>query len=206
MKTGSYNYDYTDKVIRYLDEFLIEQFSKLKSLVSYDEINALESVNTVYRTIDREVRKRFVKLARMSYQQIRNRDLQSLDEEWVDALLEGFDPVMDYIYSNEFDRKRSRLFEALVSSDDKAKPVQTALKQLAFQIRNFAVRVTDEAVKKAMKDQKTTIVEWVAELDAKTCDYCYILDGQRFPLAKVPEKPHPNCRCTLKVVTTLGNH
>ena len=40
----------------------------------------------------------------------------------------------------------------------------------------------------------------MAEKDDKTCDECMALDGLVFLLRDVPDKPHYNCRCTLKPV------
>jgi len=35
-------YKYTDKAIAYIEKQLIERYSRLKSLVSFDELNVLE--------------------------------------------------------------------------------------------------------------------------------------------------------------------
>lgn len=81
------DYEYTDKVIAYIDKQLIERYSRLKSLVSFDELNVLQEVNALYQEIDTLIRKTFLKLADKVYSDnIRAKDHRSLDEQWVDAL------------------------------------------------------------------------------------------------------------------------
>lgn len=42
---------------------------------------------------------------------------------------------------------------------------------------------------------------WHSDKDEKTCDKCKELDGQVFEMdEEVPERPHPNCRCTVEIV------
>ena len=42
---------------------------------------------------------------------------------------------------------------------------------------------------------------WHSENGEHTCDICADLDGQEFDYYdEVPERPHPNCRCTVEVV------
>ena len=42
---------------------------------------------------------------------------------------------------------------------------------------------------------------WHSENGENTCDECKKLDGQVFEMGeKVPERPHPNCRCTVEIV------
>lgn len=42
---------------------------------------------------------------------------------------------------------------------------------------------------------------WHSENGEHTCDECRKLDGQIFEMGEeVPERPHPNCRCTVEIV------
>lgn len=42
---------------------------------------------------------------------------------------------------------------------------------------------------------------WHSENGENTCDECKELDGQVFEMGEeVPERPHPNCRCTVEIV------
>lgn len=45
---------------------------------------------------------------------------------------------------------------------------------------------------------------WRAENEEHTCDICKELDGQVFDFYdEVPERPHPNCKCTIEVVEDI---
>lgn len=47
---------------------------------------------------------------------------------------------------------------------------------------------------------------WHAENSENTCAKCKELDGQIFDFYdEVPERPHPNCKCTVEVVEDLDN-
>ncbi len=194
-------YDYVDAMISYMDKRLVRMFSPLKSLLSYDEINALTAVTGVYENALRMAKASFLQIANRYYAESRfERDMRSLDEQWVDELLASYDPVSRYIFDSEYDRKRMRLFEALVASPVKDQEVKSAVRALSFMLRVYAVRMADEAVIEAMNDEGVAKVEWVAEMDNRTCPTCWKRDGRIYELLKLPPKPHPNCRCWIKAV------
>jgi len=195
------DYEYTDKVIAYIDKQLIERYSRLKSLVSFDELNVLQEVNALYQEIDTLIRKTFLKLADKVYSDnIRAKDHRSLDEQWVDALLSAYDPVSKYVFTHEEDRKCARLIEAVIASSTKAQEIDAALRSMSFMCRLYAVRVTDEAALQAFKDDEEDLVRWIAEKDEKTCTVCHKRDGKIYEIDLLPAKPHPNCRCSYERV------
>lgn len=188
-------YEYTDKVITYIDKQLIERYSRLKSLVSFDELNVLEEVNTLYREVTIIVRKAFVSLADKVYNSTKKTDFGSIDEQWVDALLNGYDPVSKYVFNHEMDRRCARLIEAVIASDSKAQEIDSALRGMSFMCRLYADRITDEATMKAYNDDGEDYVRWVSEKDERVCSVCRKRDGKIYEIGNVPKDPHPNCRC-----------
>lgn len=189
-------YQYTDKIIAYLDKQLIERYSRLRSLVSFDELNVLNEVNALYRELYGIIKKSFLILANQVYMDsLRKKSSRSLDEEWVDALLNGYDPVSKYVFSHEMDRKCARLIEAVIASNIKTQEIDAALRAMSFMCRVYADRITDEAVMQAYNDDGEQRVRWVAEQDEKTCSVCRRRDGKIYEINNVPSDPHPNCRC-----------
>lgn len=189
-------YKYTDKTITYIDKQLIKRYSRLKSLVSFDELNVLNEVNSLYRELYVIIKKSFLILANQVYaDSLREESDRSLDEEWVDRLLEGYDPVSKYVFSHEMDRKCARLIESIIASDNKAQEIDTALRAMSFMCRIYADRITDEAVMQAYNDEGEQYVKWVAEKDERTCSVCERRDGRIYEIGFVPNDPHPNCRC-----------
>ncbi len=48
---------------------------------------------------------------------------------------------------------------------------------------------------------------WHSENSENTCDVCKSLDGEEFDFyEEVPEKPHPNCRCTVEIVEDTSSN
>ena len=189
-------YEYTDKIITYIDKQLIDRYSRLKSLVSFDELNVLNEVNNLYRELYGIIKKSFLLLANQVYaDNLREKSYRSLDEEWVDALLNGYDPVSKYVFVHEMDRKCARLIEAVISSDTKAQEIDAALRAMSFMCRIYADRITDEAVMQAYRDDDEKYVRWVSEKDEKTCSVCRRRDGRIYEIHSVPSDPHPHCRC-----------
>lgn len=189
-------YEYTDKAIAYIDKQLIERYSRLKSLVSFDELNVINEVNELYRDVYVIVKKSFLILANQVYSHtVRKKTNRELDEEWIDFILTAYDPVSKYVFDHEIDRKCARLIEAVISSDTKAQEIDVALRAMSFMCRMYADRVTDEATMQAYEDEKVKLVKWIAEMDEKTCAVCRRRNGRIYKIHSVPPDPHPNCRC-----------
>lgn len=79
-------------------------------------------------------------------------------------------------------------------------------------VRTSAQSVANEARAMVFRDNRDMIkgLEWCATLDRRTCLVCGALDGKRWSLDSVPNKPpkHFNCRCStvpvLKTWVELG--
>lgn len=191
-----YEYNYTDKVISYLDKQLIDRYARLKGLVSFDELNVMQSVNGLYRELGLLVRKMFLQLAVHTYNAtVKRRNLRNIDEEWVDRLLTAYDPTSKYVFTHEEDRKCARLVEALIASTSKTQEIDAAMRSMSLMWRVYAIRITDEAVLQAYEDDGEDFVRWIAEDDEKTCFVCRSRHGKVYPINRIPPKPHINCRC-----------
>ena len=195
------NYDYTDRVIAYIDKQLIARYSRLKSLLSFDELNVMQEVRALYDSILVMVREVYLKLANRTYtSNSRRREQRILDELWVDHILSDYDSVSKYVFISETDRKCARLAEAIIASPTKVQEIDAAMRSMSLMCRIYAVRVTDEAVLQAFRDDDDDLVHWVAEKDEKTCSVCYRRDGKIYSIDELPSKPHINCRCVFERV------
>ena len=155
---------------------------------------------SVYKTIKRE----FTAILNPIYEDIYDEaidmgfdgDIRDLDEAWVEEFFDEYNPVTKYVFSNEVDRKKSRLFESLVASTaERTQSYKTAENLIVRQVKQYAIELEDAISKVVYEDTGVTKVQWVAEDDYKTCDTCRELDGQIFKLNDVPPKQHQNCRC-----------
>ena len=189
------NYNYADREVRHIESLLIGSFFRLKGLVSFDELNILQSVNSLYSKADGIIRQGLLRIARQAYRAAAKEEQRSIDFGWLSLLLMGYDPVSKYVFDNELDRKRSRLIEAMIASRDKPGEVSAALRGVSLMVRIYAIRVADEATLQAYKDCGVEYVRWVAEKDGKTCPCCRERSGKVYRISELPPKPHPHCRC-----------
>ena len=163
-------------------------------------------IHKLYKSIFKTVKEEFLKIINEIYQTIYEEavemgfdgDIRNLDEAWVEEFFNSFNPVTKYIFSNEIDRKESRLFEALVSNElERLKSYAYAERLITSQIEQYAIELEDSIAKVVYEDTGVKRVMWVAEIDHRTCGVCEELNGQIFNLGDAPPKPHLNCRCYL---------
>lgn len=192
-------YELTDIVIENIRKELIRDFSKLKSLLSYDELNVMSATKDVYSKIDLYVRQMFLQLMQAVYKKVTKRTCP-YNYAWLESFLLEYDEVSKYVYANEFERKRDRLAEALIASPKKNEEIDAALRYLSFMLTAYAVRVTDQVVLMAYRDIGIDAVRWKAEKDNKTCTICKHRNGHVYDIEQVPPKPHLNCRCEYEEV------
>jgi len=192
-------YELTDIVIENIRKELIRDFSKLKSLLSYDELNVMSATKAVYSKIDLYVRQIFLQLMQAVYKKVTKRTCP-YNYAWLESFLLEYDEVSKYVYANEFERKRDRLAEALIASPKKNEEIDAALRYLSFMLTAYAVRVTDQVVLTAYRDMGIDAVRWKAEKDNKTCTICKHRNGHIYDIEQVPPKPHLNCRCEYEEV------
>lgn len=169
-------------------------------------VQTKKHVHKLYNKIYKTVRQEFLKIINEIYQVIYDEavamgfdgDIRDLDEAWIDEFFDSYNPVTMYVFSNEIDRKESRLFEALVSNElEKLKSYAYAERLITSQIEQYAIELEDSIARVVYEDTKVKKVMWVAEQDHKTCSDCNELDGQIFELNNAPPKQHYNCRCYL---------
>ena len=178
----------------------------------FDETNIVgvrKHVNKLYKNVYKTVKDEFLKVAKEVEQEIYGElivlgfdgDLKEIDETWLEDFFNAYNPVTKYVFSNELDRKKSRLFESLVASNlVKEQSYKTAENLLKRQISQYSIDLEDAVTMKVFLDLGVEKVQWVAEQDFKTCDVCSELDGEIFDIDEAPDKQHYNCRCWLKAV------
>lgn len=191
-------YEYTDKVLTYLNKRFIKAFRGLKSILKFDEINAIKKkVDNCYEECYKETRARYRDIARHYYKTAGGKDEEDvIDYLWIDKFLRSYDPITRYVFINEVDRKRARTFEAIVSTKSTA-DIDTSVRLWAGQVKQWADNVTDQATVQAYKDQGIKKVKWNTEKDDRRCSTCYEREGKVYDIDHIPPKPHIGCRCWL---------
>lgn len=121
----------------------------------------------------------------------------------LESYLESYNGTMLWVYNNESERKRDRFIEGVIALADDGNI--TAIEFQDFINRNvnlwnnqkeeIAVDLEREATKQIYKNDGIKKVKWVTMGDVHVCPECRALDGKIFPIDKLPERPHPHCRC-----------
>ena len=186
-------YEYTDKALDYLDRRYITIFSRMKSVGKTDEITVLGIVEQIYVELLEITMPILLQIANRAYQRYYHDGI--LTEMWLEGFLEGFSPVTRYVFANEVERKKSRLFEAYVSSKGDPKEVDKALRFWSKMIAEYAVEITDAATLMALADSGISLVEWFTAEDERVCSVCGARHGHVYQIDSVPSKPHWGCRC-----------
>lgn len=177
-------------------------------LALFDEMNVVQvrkHVHKLYKDIVKIIKKEFLAVVDQICAEIYNETLsmgfegevREMGIDWLEKFLDKYNPVTKYVFSNEVDRKESRLFESLVSAmEERYQSYATAESLLSRQIKQCAIDLEDEIELDTYDDMGVEKVQWVAEDDDKTCGVCRALDGEIFDIDDIPGK-HPNCRCYL---------
>ena len=187
----------------------IHQQFRHNRLALFDDMNIIQTkkhIDRLYRDVFNIVKKEFTDILNPIYETIYDEaidmgfdgDIRNLDEAWVEDFFEEYNPVTKYVFSNEIDRKKSRLFESLVASTlERHQSYKTAENLLIKQVKQYAIDLEDAIAMVVYEDTGVKMVMWNAEHDHRTCGDCSEMDGQIFKLKDVPDKLHYQCRCWL---------
>lgn len=201
------NYNSADAAIRDMNKRNLRAFGRLKTL-KFDELNVLQAVNKVYDDAVRIAKLRYAKIAYDAYLAAlieadvprKKAEKQAEEELWdlfVLDILEEDNPTTLYVFTNEIERKKQRLVEALAASADRDEQIDKALNFLTRQLAEYAAEMEWRGTIKGYKDAGVKRVRWVAMEDNRVCNECEDLDGKVFAIDVIPPRPHWNCRCIL---------
>lgn len=193
-------YSKTDKTITYLNR----QYGRMfRRMTAFDELNVIdishEIYDEAYQLAEREAI-RLVESVYGSYHRGEEAETAFDPVAFVLALVLAYNPVTKYVFKNEIERKRSRFAESVIAGDIPAEEIARAKRLLAATNAQFMEDVTFDALIQALRDNGTKMVRWVTAVDDRRCRQCAALHGKRFPIDKVPAKPHIHCRCYVEEV------
>lgn len=207
-------YEHGDKRTEELLNKIDKEFNRSRLTLKFEELNvpkARSVTNKLYKRLDKMNRAYMQDVADNAYQEAQkevqpDKKPRKLDPKWLLLLLASYDPVTRYVYEHEVERKRARLFEAIVAdkhADSRIGIVQdykTARSLWRKQSTQYMITVEDRAVLSGYEQAGIKRVRWRSEHDDRTCDTCLKRDGLIFLIRDVPDKPHYGCRCTLEPV------
>ena len=223
-------FDYTDKNIKIYLKKMIRLYSSCTrqiNALSFDELHPIQSeisrcVRATYTQVYQDIFQIYLAIYKHTYNYVKNEGI--LDDAKatmvMNDILNAYNCVTKYVFTSEVERKRSRLFEAVmgdmssVNGNSDAlngrignlspaivhslvkKDVETARNLMVRQIEQYGDQATLTALENAYKDSGIRRVKWVSFEDNRVCGNCEALDGKIFDIDKLPPLPyHYHCRC-----------
>lgn len=203
-------FEYEDNVVKVFLRKFLRKFRALSRTIQsntingMDELNVIPAVNKMYDELLALTLEFLKAVAQRAYNKARRKKRKDdfLLDLWLLEYLEAYNPVTEYLFYQEADRKRARLIEAIMAVLSTKNPTTTitkvidkGLKDWVRQVEQFGDCVVVAATEKAYEDNGTKQVMWVTQKDERVCSRCIPLDGQIFDIEDVPPPQHYNCRC-----------
>ena len=194
-------YRKTDKTITYLNKQYGRMFRKA---ASFDALNIIDISHEIYEEAYQLAEQEAIRLVESVYSSYRRGEEVTAGSfnpvAFVLAMVLAYNPVTKYVYKNEIDRKRARFAESMLASTTPAEEIARAKRLLAATNAQFMDDVTFDTLIQAYKDNGTKMVRWVTAVDDRRCKQCAARHGKKYPIDKVPAKPHIHCRCYVEEV------
>lgn len=185
-----------------------EMFERLKQ---YNEDRYEELAEYAVRKAEEDVKKSGIPLIAIAGLTVLNEEeIRRKARRYVSEALRAYNPVTQYLYYSEADRKRARLIEAILTiaaTGDLGLLNHTERRNASLwysQSSEYAISVTDTAYLETLKEAGVRQVQWVSEHDEKVCEECRERDMKVYDIDNVPDKPHYNCRCVLRAYAGSG--
>lgn len=215
-------YEYIDKNIEEIKRKVKAYFRNARlGLLKYDELNKSQIDEEVDKIFDKSLSLNDALLEGI----IKDMDL-SEDDYPIPMLNDRYNPTTKYVFANEFERKRDRYKEAIISSiygiadnqgrrkDFNQLAVITALSSLVFlKLQNNNARILAQQIEECAVDDERFMflregirngveyVRWITAEDERVCNECGSYHNKIFPIDEVPERPHYGCRCEMEYIT-----
>ena len=189
---NKYDYSYTDLVISVLRKDALRLFENFK-LASFDELNVLQAAIELYNKLYDDMKRKFLLLMKNTCLKVGGNE-DDLDEQFLLAFLAEYNPITEYKFLNEVDRKRARFEESIISKES-LDPMNKALRLWSNMISEYAVEFTDRVAIEEYKKYGVNYLQWITNIDGKECEVCRERHKKIYHLNKFPEKPHIGCRC-----------
>ena len=189
---NKYDYSYTDLVISVLRKDALRLFENFK-LASFDELNVLQAAIELYNKLYDDMKRKFLLLMKNTCLKVGGEE-DDLDEQFLLAFLAEYNPITEYKFLNEVDRKRARFEESLISKES-LDPANKALRLWSNMVSEYAVEFTDRVALEEYKRYGVNYLQWITNIDGKECEVCRDRHKKIYRVREFPGKPHIGCRC-----------
>lgn len=196
-----------DDYLKALKKRVKEEFAPLY-VSGFDQLNIVKLIKTtaqMYSDLDDFNRKHYRELCDHSVEWaayvMGAEEVEFDSADFVNQYLKGYDPVTQYVYIKEADRKRMRLNESILAAKEYQEIVklQKAVKKAAdlwfTQGSQYALDIMLATVVAVFMKAGVKKLRWNTQQDDKVCGDCHDLDGKVFNAKDYPPPQHYGCRC-----------
>lgn len=203
-------YSRHDRFAELIRKKVRQEFHRLL-LSGWDELNvtrAAEVTRTIYERVDRMNRRHYAEICEWVYEwvyvqygrEVPYRDWTKVVDDW----LKGYDPTTKYVYENELERKRLRLYEGILACRETLdrpgleKLLKQAADLLVTQSIQYGLDLVGEMQEEAYGDaaDEDELLLYHACDDSRVCSECWDCNGKVYPVNGAPRLPqHYRCRC-----------
>lgn len=156
-----------------------------------------KSIDVLYKALDEDNRREFLKLFLAKYKQICGDVVYEMAEAYLLKLLDEPNETTGYSYSAEVLRKRDRAKEAVIAMPTKVQKqlqIDKAMRIFEQMTAWYADFVSQGAEIEALKSMGVKKVQRHEMNDEKVCAVCRKADGEIYDIDKIPPLPHLRCR------------
>lgn len=190
-------YDTLDNELEELKPVIIALLNnlRLRAMSGRDNRVLKRQVKDTFDEIDSRAKNLFLKVANEHYP-VTSKDI----DKWIDDYYE----VTQYVYKNEWERKKERYFEILLtiknsgksfSCTDMLEAQKRAANLIASQIDEYGVFSVDKARELSFKKDGIKRLKWNTQKDKHVCEVCRSRNGKIYDIKNAPGKAHYRCRC-----------
>lgn len=119
-------------------------------------------------------------------------------EKFVIAYLGEDNPVVKYVFNNEYERKLARAVESVLMSANKSemkKELDKAMRYWNTQAKQAGDNISMNAYTEGFRAVGVKKVKWVTQDDTRVCEGCESRNGKVYDIDKIRIPLHYNCRC-----------
>lgn len=192
-------YDKSDKAIEDFGKTILTLLNNLRLKISTGN----KSLSSIQKETDKTYQN-ILSSALKIYLSSAKEYLPDLTQKILKSWLEEYNPVTEYLFFNEFERKRDRYAEGIYTILQNGKSIHGSdmltlnkkySKYIKQQLEEYSIFIVDKALIEKYKKEGVKKVKWNTEVDDSTCEKCKSLDGKVFDIDKAPSKQHYGCRC-----------
>lgn len=202
-RTSNHPYKPLDAFLKKAKRRIQSEFNRLDAM-GFDRMTVRQLYRTtaaMYERLDAYNREQYEALVLEAWTKAGGPKGKIRPKRFVKEYLDGFDPITEYIYTQEVERKRMRLNEAILTAKEcqshtmLTKALRRAANLWYTQTSQYGIDLVDRSMIAAYRIVGYDWVKWNTKMDGFECRVCRGRNGKVYRIGEAPPKAHYQCRC-----------